>query len=148
MKPGPFLIPVVVLSLAIASCGKSNSTSKPTLTIKSINTAVPVQGTLDILLDFKSKSADLSEGTFVAIRHRLNQSAITLNSGSGDTLTGPIPQFPNVPKGQFEFKADWATYLHQSDIEPDTIVFQFAAIDKAGNSSDTILTPKIIVANR
>jgi hypothetical protein len=145
MKPGQFLIPVLSLFLAIASCSKSNSNTKPTLSIKSINTTVPVNGTLDVVLNFQSKNSNLSEGTFVAIRNRLNQHGLTNGSASPDTVTGPIPQFPNQQKGQFEFNADWATYLHQSDTENDTIVFKFAAVDKAGNSSDTITSPKIIV---
>ena len=146
MKSGQFLIPVLTLLLAIAGCSKSNNSSKPTLSIKSINTQVPVNGSLDVILNFQSKSSNLSEGTFVAIRNRLNQQALTNGSSSPDTVTGPIPQFPNQQKGQFEFSLDWANYLHQSDTENDTIVFKFAAIDKAGNSSDTITSPKIIVA--
>ncbi|HMI60290.1 MAG TPA: hypothetical protein VK518_05260 [Puia sp.] len=146
MKSGQFRIPVLALLLAIASCSKSNNSSKPTLSIKSINTQVPVNGSLDVVLNFQSKSSNLSEGTFVAIRNRLNQQGLTNGSSSPDTVTGPIPQFPNQQKGQFEFSLDWANYLHQSDTENDTIVFKFAAIDKAGNSSDTITSPKIIVA--
>ena len=147
MKSGQFLIPkIVIILLAIASCGKTNSTSKPTISIKSINTQIPAGGALNVILDFQSKSADLSQGTFVAIRNRLNQIQLPPGSSSSDTVTGPIPQFPNQQKGQFEFNLDWGTYLHQSDTENDTIVFKFAAIDKAGNSSDTIVSPQIVVA--
>lgn len=146
MKFGQFLIPVFIILLAFVSCGKTNSNTKPTLSIKSINTHIPAGGTLDVILDFQSKSSDLSEGTFVAIRNRLNQVQLINGSSSPDTVTGPIPQFPNQQKGQFEFSLDWGNYLHQSDIENDTIVFKFAAIDKAGNSSDTIVSPQIIVA--
>jgi hypothetical protein len=149
MKSGQFLIPVLaLLLLAIASCSKSNGSSKPTLKIKSINTEVPKNGSLDVILDFQSKSSNLSEGTFVAIRNRLNQIPLGVGTVSADTVTGPIPQFPNQQKGQFEFQLTWADYLHQSDTENDTIVFKFAAIDKAGNSSDTILSPKIVVDYR
>jgi hypothetical protein len=146
MKPGQFLIPVLFFLMAATSCSKSNSNAKPTLSIKSINTEIPAGGTLDVILNFQSKSSDLSEGTFVAIRNRLNQRPLINGGTSSDTVTGPIPQFPNQQKGQFEFTLDWGTYLHQSDTENDTIVFKFAAIDKAGNSSDTIVSPKIIVA--
>jgi hypothetical protein len=133
-------------TIAIAtSCSKSNGGSKPTLKIESINTTIPVGGTLDVILDFQSKSSNLSQGTLVVIRNRLNQRPLSGGSASPDTLTGPIPQFPNVAKGQFEYKLDWGNYLHQSDAENDTIVFKFAAIDAAGISSDTIITPKIVV---
>jgi hypothetical protein len=129
----------------MASCGKTNSGSKPTLKIESINTTVPVGGTLDVIMDFQSSSANLSQGTLVVIRNRLNQRPLSGGSSSPDTLTGPIPQFPNQAKGQFEYTLDWGNYLHQSDSENDTIVIKFAAIDKSGHSSDTITTPKIVV---
>jgi hypothetical protein len=147
MKPGQFLIPVFSLFLlAIVSCSKSNNNSKPTLSIQSINTSIPVNGSLDVILNFQSKSSDLSHGFFVAIRQRLNQRPVGPNSSSPDTVSGPFPNFPNQQKGQFEFTQDWADYLHQSDTENDTIVFKFAAIDAHGNSSDTITSPKIVVA--
>jgi hypothetical protein len=96
-------------------------------------------------MNFQSNSANLSEGTLVVIRNRLNQRPLSGGSSSPDTLTGPIPQFPNQAKGQFEYTLDWGSYLHQSDAENDTVIFKFAAIDKSGNSSDTISTPKIVV---
>ncbi len=129
-------------TIAIVSCSKSGG-SKPTLTISSINTTVEVGGTLDMIMNFKS--SNLSNGTLVVIRDRLNQRPLVGGSSSPDTLTGPIPSYPNVPKGQFEYKLDWGTYLHQSDQENDTVVFKLAAIDAGGHSSDTITTPKIVV---
>jgi hypothetical protein len=148
MKPGQFLIPVFFLSLLLAavSCSKTNNNSKPTLSIQKINTSVPVNRSLDVILNFQSKSSDLSGGFFVAIRQRLNQRPVGPNSSSPDTVSGPIPTFPNQQKGQFEFTQEWANYLHQSDTENDTIVFKFAAIDAHGNSSDTITSPKVVVA--
>ena len=100
-----------------------------------------------MIMNFQSSSANLSQGVLVVIRNRLNQRPLPSGSpgASSDTLTGPIPQFPNQAKGQFEYTLDWATYLHQSDSENDTIVMKFAAIDKSGHSSDTITTPKIVV---
>jgi hypothetical protein len=148
MKSRKFLIPsLLVLSTAglVFGCSKSNNSSKPTLTIKSLNTTVPVGGSLVVNLEFNSKASDLGQGTFVAIRNRLNQRPLPGVSVSPDTVTGPIPQFPDQQKGEFQFSLDWATYLHQSDQENDTIVFKFAAIDRKGNSSDTIVSPKIVV---
>ncbi len=148
MKSRKFLIPtLLIISLIVlgVSCSKSNNSSKPTLTIKSINTTVPVGGSLLVNLEFNSKASDLGQGTFVAIRNRLNQRPLLGASVSPDTVTGPIPQFPDQQKGEFQFSLDWATYLHQSDLENDTIVFKFAAIDRKGISSDTIVSPKIVV---
>jgi hypothetical protein len=149
MKPGQFLIPALLIlsaiALVIAGCSKSNSGSKPSISIKSINTTVEAGGSLVAILNFTSNAQDLSGGTFVAIRNRLNQRPLPPTTVSQDTLTNVIPQFPDQQKGEFDFSVDWATYLHQSDQENDTIVFKFAAVDRAGNSSDTITSPKIVV---
>lgn len=145
MKPGSFLIPACLLLVTILGCGKTNNSTKPSLKIKTINTEVRAGGSLDVVLQFDDKSEDLSQGTFTAIRKRLNQHGLTSGSASPDTLTGPIPQYPDQPSGEFEFRLDWGSYLHQSDTENDTITFKFAAVDRKGNKSDTITSPKIIV---
>jgi hypothetical protein len=143
MKRAPFLIPVILIMLV--SCGKSKFTTKPQITIKSINSVVEPGGELDAIIDYTSKKGDLGQGTFVAIRQRLNQIPLPPNTGNTDTVSGPIPDFPDQSMAEFEFKLDWATYLHESDTENDTIVFKFAAVDRSGNSSDTITSPQIVV---
>jgi hypothetical protein len=81
----------------------------------------------------------------VAIRNRLNQDPLPPGTPSPDSSYEDIPQFPDLSKADIQFTEDWAGYLHESDIENDTINFQFAVIDRAGISSDTITTQKIIV---
>jgi hypothetical protein len=146
MKPESFLIPALLITatLAIVSCSKSGSGSKPTLKLQSINTTVQVGGNLNALFSFSTSSADLSQGTFVAIRNRLNQIPLPPGTQNTDTLTGVVPQFPSVTKGQFQYSLPYS-YLHESDVENDTIVFKFAVVDPAGISSDTLTTPQIVV---
>jgi hypothetical protein len=62
-----------------------------------------------------------------------------------DTLHNMIPKFPEKVKGEFDVSFDWANYLHQSDIENDTIMFKFVAKDRGGHISDTISTEKIVI---
>lgn len=148
MQRASFWIPVsliVLLGFFLASCNKNGYTTKPQLKITSINTLIHPGETLTVVLTYTSKKGDLGGGTFVAIRNRLNQDPLLGTAVNVDTVTGPIPNFPDKPSAEFDFTEDWATYLHQSDAENDTIVFKFAAIDRAGNSSDTITTPKIVV---
>lgn len=149
MKLASFLIPalvIIILAVAVVSCSKSNSGSKPKIVLKSINTQIPLQGGLDAVFDFTSGAAALAKGTFVAIRVRLNQTPLPPGTSSVDTSLVPIPDFSSQNKGQFEYQVDY-NYLHQSDAENDTIIFKFAAIDVAGKSSDTITSPQIVVAH-
>jgi hypothetical protein len=128
---------------AVSACTKTNG-SKPTISIASIDTYVPENGTMTAIINFTDPSSNMSNGFFVAIRNRLNQ--IPLGpTAPNDTLSAPIPEFPNQQKGQIKFSLTWAQDLHESDAENDTIVFKFAAINQSGVSSDTILSPKIVV---
>lgn len=144
MKSLIILIPALLL-LFVVSCSKNNSSSKPQISIKSINTLIPAGGSLNAIIDFKSNSGNLGRGTFLAIRNRLNQIPLPPGTSSGDTVRGPIPDFPDQNKGEFQFNIGWAEFLHQSDAENDTIVLKFAAIDRSGKSSDTIVSPKIVI---
>lgn len=144
MKPGSLLIPVCLLLLAVIGCGKSNNNTKPVLKLKSINSTVNVGENMVANLTFENPGASLSEGTFVAIRNRLNKIPIPPTAKKPDTITGPIPQFPDEAKGDFQFVLSYND-VHESDVENDTIIFKFAAIDRNGKKSDTLTTPKIVV---
>jgi hypothetical protein len=56
-------------------------------------------------------------------------------------------EFPDKNEGEFPIYT-WLFYLHQSDIENDTISFKFAVIDRAGNRSDTVSTEKIVIVTQ
>jgi len=142
MNRAPFLIPAILI--IVVSCSKDTYTTKPQLSITSINTTVPVAGILDVLFTYTSKQGDLGQGRMVIIRNRLNQEPVPINGGNTDTLSGPIPDYPDKSKAQMELKLDWNS-LHETDDENDTIIMKFAVIDRAMNSSDTILSPQIIV---
>jgi hypothetical protein len=150
MKRAPFWISaflILLIGLIPVACSKDKYTTKPQLSIKSVNsTLIPLGGGLDVILQYTSKKGNLGGGKFVAIRTRLNQDF--LQNSNTDTFSGTIPQFPNQSKAEFDFTADWQSLYDANSgnpTEPDTIIFKFAAIDTDNNTSDTITSPRIIV---
>lgn len=140
------VIIAVFTALIFIACGKDQFQTRPQLKIKSINSnVVPPGGVLVIMLEYTDKEGDLGEDTLVSIRRRLNRRPLPPGGASVDTLFNIIPKFPEKNKGGLEVKFQWANYLKQSDIENDTIFFKFIAKDRAGNTSDTISTEKIII---
>lgn len=130
----------------IIACNKGNYQSTPTLRIKSLNgNVIPPGATLTINIEYTDKEGDLSQDTLLSIRKRLNRRPLPAGGVSVDTLNNIIPKFPEKVKGEFNVSFDWATYLHQSDIENDTIIFRFVAKDRAGHISDTVNTEKIVI---
>ena len=136
-----------IAAIVIIACNKGNYQSKPTLKIKSLNgNIIPPGGTLNIAIEYTDKEGDLSQDTLTSIRVRQNRRPLPSSSGiSVDTLHNIIPKFPEKVKGEFDVAFDWATYLHQSDVENDTIIFKFVAKDRGGHTSDTVATEKIVI---
>jgi hypothetical protein len=143
MKISHSVLPIALLFLALA-CNKDQYQTKPQITIESINTIIPVGGGMQAMLKFTQKDGKLGQGTFIAIRNRLNIQGLPPGTSSTDTLVSPIPEFPDKNDGEFQFTLDY-TYLHQSDTQNDTIIFKFAVVDRVGNKSDTIPSPQIVV---
>lgn len=144
MKHASFLIPalvITVLTAAVVSCSKNNS-SKPKLTITSINTIVDSGGSLDVKFKFTS-GTNLPSGTFTSIRIRQNQKPPSNPSG-GDTIVTPIPAFPSVNSGEFDYTLPYTGYLNEDVTQNDTFLFKFAAVNANGVSSDTLTTPIIV----
>lgn len=143
MKHALLSLPVLLITIAaiVIACSKSNS-SKPHLSIKSINTIVDSGGSLDVKFKFSS-SDKLGQGTFTSIRIRQNQKPPSNPSG-GDTIVTPIPTFPDVSTGEFDYTLPYTGYLNEDVTQNDTFIFKFAAVDRNGNSSDTLTSPIIV----
>ena len=136
---------IITISLVLfVACNKSKFQTKPQIAIETINTLVPVGGSLNAKLKFTEKNGSLGQGTFIAIRNRLNQRPLPPGTASADTLVSQIPSFPDKNQGELAFTLDY-NYLKESDQENDTIIFKFAVIDRVGNKSDTISSSKIVV---
>lgn len=132
---------------AMANCNKSKYQTKPQLTIQSINTLIPFQGSMQATLQFTQKDAKLGQGIFISIRNRLNQNPLPPGTGSPDTVVGIIPDFPDKDEGLFVYTLDYIS-LHESDVENDTFLFKFAVVDRVGNKSDTISSPTVVVLHQ
>ena len=145
MKIRHFLLCVSAF-LVIAACNKNKYQTKPQITIESINTLIPVEGSLQATLKFTQQDGKLGQGTFIAIRNRLNQTPLPPGTEPADTLVSQIPEFPDKNEGEIQFTLDYS-FLHEGDVEPDTIILKFAVVDRVGNASDTISSAKIVVLN-
>jgi hypothetical protein len=141
----PFMMMAAFLLLALA-CTKNNNGGKPSISIENITTTVDSFSNMVVNLKFHTSGATLSGGSFSSLRMRLNENPPTNESGS-DTITNPIPSFPNEEQGELNYVLPYVGYLSTGSPENDTLVFKFWAIDVAGHSSDTISSPKIIILN-
>lgn len=145
MKLASFLIPVSFALFTFVSCSKSGSGSKPTIQITSVTSTVQPGENLDVKFKFNTNGGTLSNGVFVAIRIRQNQIP-PQNPISGDTVLTQIPEFSGVNKGDFEYTQPYNGYLHFDDHINDTLLFKFAVINTAGDSSDTITTQVVSIS--
>jgi hypothetical protein len=151
MKPGSFLIPIIVVtvaSLVIFSCSKSNSGNKPQISLTSIDKN-PVKLNDSLIVHFKfSNGGKVGSGVFISVRNRINQTPPSDASGS-DTLFNPIPDLEGASKGEFRYALETNGYLSESTAlhQNDTIIMKFFVLSSSGTSSDTITSPKIVVLN-
>ncbi|HEY4287684.1 MAG TPA: hypothetical protein VGN00_11345 [Puia sp.] len=151
MKPGSLLIPVIVVtvaSLAIFSCSKSSSGSKPQFKLVSIDkNPVKLNDSLVVHFTF-SNGGKVESGYFISIRNRINQTPPSDPSGN-DTLVNPIPDLEGASKGEFRYALETNGYLSESTTihQNDTIIFQYFVLSSSGVSSDTITSPKVVILN-
>ena len=146
MKPGYFLLPVVSILLIMGSCKKSNTGSHPKISLESINTKIQPNDSMIVLFKFDNSGGTLGTGTFYSIRIRLNQTPPFILAGP-DTLTTYIPDFGGASKGEFRYVLNWDNYLSGSGHLNDTLQFKFFAITPDSLSTDTIVSPQIVILN-
>lgn len=141
--------------LVMLACGKDKPETKPSIKIKSISgNIVPVNGNLNITLEFSDKEGDVNDSLFLK-KIRLN----TIPPVSGITIRDSfylmIPDFPAKSNGDIELRLGYQDVISASNppVDPtdpakkvsDTIIMKFALQDKGGNTSDTIETEKIVI---
>lgn len=140
------IFPVILLLsvLFIVSCGKDTFQSKPQLTLKSVSsTTIPVGRDLQIRMRLTDKEGDFKDTIWV--------SKVTTRCPSSnfkDSILYHLP--PETPKtrnfdGEVYISFAYAIELQPRCIRPDTAVFSFWMKDDAGNRSDTVKTPPIII---
>ena len=137
-------IPFLFL-IFIVACNKDKFQTKPQIEIDSYNTKeLPSNASLIINLKFTDKEGDLGQGQFTYIPERLNMRGLPPSVPGYSPVNLPIPEFSDHNKGAFELKLEWKN-LHKSDRENDTIRLQFVAVDREGNSSDTVQSDQLVI---
>ena len=144
--------------LLMLACGKDKPETKPSIKIKSVSgDVVPVGGNLLFTLEFADKEGDVNDSLYVR-KIRTN----TIPPVSGITIRDSffiiIPDFPAKANGEILLNFDYQNYLISAQEAPDdpnnpdpavkisdTLIFRFALQDKAGNTSDTVQTEKIVI---
>jgi len=145
MKLTPLLAIFSIIFLVIA-CSKDKFDTTPRLEIKDYSSKnIRRNEILKIRLNYFDKEGDLSEGLLYARRIRLNVRPLgSADNNKSDSLDSYLPEFPEKVKAEINFQQTY-DFLKESVSENDTIVFRFAVTDKAGHTSDTITTDKLII---
>jgi hypothetical protein len=150
MKSGYLLVSVLLLALFIGiGCGKTGSGNKPKISLESINTVVGHEDSMRALFKLSSATG-LSNGTFVAIRTRINQIPFPVTDSVGlDTFPVQIPNFNGGSSGELRFALPAQGFLSESANlhMNDTLIYKFFVLTTTNVSSDTISSPKIVILN-
>jgi hypothetical protein len=140
-------IPVLaILSLAvlIAACSKDKFQTKPRIEVKSYSSKeIPRNGTLILRLNYFDKEGDIGEGHFYLFRQRTNK--IPANAEKPDILNYTLPVFTNKDQGEIRLDLQEVNFLSEDTRQNDTMFFKIAVTDRAGNTSDTLVTDQIVV---
>ncbi len=141
------LLILMVMAVFVNACNKDAYTTKPQLTLKSVNSTI--QGTGSVLtftFEFTDKEGDVQDTLFYSRTSKV----CSLDNNSTDTTT--IPNFSSTKnqKGIFEVSFPIGTATNGSITgacftanKTDTSVFKFCLQDKAKNRSDTVTSPNI-----
>ena len=147
------MIIAALLIFTFIACNKDKFQTKPTISIKSINTEiVPQNGTFIITLECTDKEGDV-EDSLILIKKRLNRRVVATVR---DTLRFKIPTFPANSRTEIQAVLDYQNILsalnppnipgsNPLQRELDTLVLRMAVRDKAGNTSDTVESRQIFV---
>ena len=139
--------------LVLAACGKDKFNTKPTLDLKSIEpTQVDLDQNVTIRMEYTDKEGDISDSVFVS-RIRTNQHTTAETNGE---MRFKVPDFTEKSKGELRLNLQYQFHLKAAitapnqvgqpyDKEPDSLIFRIVLRDKAGNPSDTLITPQVVV---
>jgi hypothetical protein len=134
----------IISAALLTACSKDTPKSRPQLTLKSVSaTTVPANGDLQIILRLADREGDFKESIFVE-----KMTTRCTNSNFLDSQLYTIPT--DMPRTSF-FSGDVVlSFTYPFELQPrcnrpDTATFRFWIKDAAGNVSDTVKTPKIII---
>ena len=144
---------LLLMVLAVVACSKDKFQTKPTISIKSVNTdLVPLNGVLKITLECTDKEGDVQDSVII-IKRRMNKRVVaTLR----DTLRYKFPSFPVSTRTEVIATLDYQAIIsalnppvipgsNPVQREADTLILRMAVRDNAGHTSDTVESKRIIV---
>ncbi|MEP6583383.1 MAG: hypothetical protein ABJA90_03915 [Ginsengibacter sp.] len=135
----------ILISVFFLSCNKDKFNTKPSLKFKSVNTTTLQQGgNLIFTLSFTDAEGDLTDNLVIS---KFEPNCIASRK---DTIKYPLPAFPagKNQKGDIIVTFDYNGIAPRCFPRNDTAVFKFVLRDKAQNSSDTALSPAIVIVNQ
>jgi hypothetical protein len=150
MKPGYFLIPIILIVTVVVSCTKGSTSKHPQLSIESVSTDTVAPGdSVTFMLKFQNSGGSLGNGNFFSVRTRLNQVPIPSQDSIGaDTLITQIPDFNGAAKGEFKYTLGHDDLTEGAEISlNDTLVVKFFAVTPNNDTSNVVSTPKLVIIN-
>lgn len=140
-----------IFILGLAACGKDKFQTKPTLELIDQSEIVPYvpEGIFGVTLKYTDKEGDLSGLRDSSVYYL----PILLNTREPVRPFFPIwtslPEFPDNKQGEIELRfthqSIYTQFLQSDPDQNDTIQFKIVVKDKAGNTSDTLLTRPIVL---
>jgi hypothetical protein len=143
-----FLIPCLLVALIVTvliavSCNKTSS-DKPTLSLESITTTVPVSDSMRVRFKFTGGKA-ISNNNLWWIRTILNVTPAANPLSGSDTTGYQLPSFSGNT-GEIYLSLPWQGALSTGSMRNDTLYFRFYVTNAADSAiTDTVITPKIII---
>lgn len=147
MKRRPiYTLCALITVLTIYACHKDKFQTKPTISVKELNTQeVGIGGTLRVTLECTDKEGDEGGGQLTYIRVRTNVTSIPdpINNDKADTAYATVPDFPKKDKIEMTLDIPY-NFLDEDPGRNDTMFFRLTLKDGANNQSDTIETKQIV----
>src|SRR6266576_1066779 len=142
-----YLVIVAVIALScLYGCKKNKFLTKPTISVKDINSTEIRQGNnLKITLECTDKEGDVGGGQLTYIRVRTNTIPIPNPSvnDKADTAYYTVPDFPKTDKTDLELTIPY-DFMNEDPNRNDTMFFRITVKDIANNQSDTIATKTVV----
>src|ERR1700722_4019701 len=150
MKPGYFVIHIILFATVVVSCRERSTSKHPQLSIESISSDTVAPGdSVTFMLKFQNSGGTLGNGNFFSVRTRLNQVPIPSQDSIGsDTLITQIPDFNGASKGEFKYVLGHDDLTEGAEIDlNDTLVIKFFAVTPNNDTSNIVSTPKVVIIN-
>lgn len=139
-----------VLAIMMVACKKDKFTTKPQLSFTSVNTEVlsPNQSVI-FTLHYTDREGDVQQTLFV---QKVTKNCTASDFEAPYQIPQTLPKQANA-EGDIQVRFSYGGVPYPQIKEPaclqnDTCVFRFALSDLEGNTSDTIVSPQLVIIKR